>query len=660
MKLSSIAVSNIRSFEYDPDFTKEIAFDDAGLNLLIGPNASGKSNLVEIIMRIFSNVYDITGLSAGGANIDISSLISTTPQATNLQGRPNLPGTFTKHRATPNQESSIKLTVTIDAKDKQNLGVINRNRATLKRLYERNYKEYTDSPFAGNRIFESEISSPRVGTTFEIVLREHKEPFSSYFIEDDSQSLVVKYLRDYGLICTLIDRHNELLNPSTFNAVEKTYPLTHNYQMTADALGLENGTRLIQRLSPPLILVSVQERLSDIDISMQLYGGNGDSNNSLSNRYRQIEQNLSQKTTQGTFSGGRSETFESLKTLIWIDVAKKIEKGVGSKHVVALTNSENTVLLKFNNFLQHFRLRLLLSSVSIESGKMEFTIQESGSSVNAGDISSGQRAIINIAASLVVGDELKAMVLIDEIENHLHPTVQARLRDALIDSALNGSQSIAVTHSPIFVTAETLKNTIRLYIQDGHTVSKRSSLSLTPQNKAIFDILDYTNGSRVFFSDKVILVEGISDEELFVAYLRRVLHDNELEILKVRGDGSLAKWRTVIEDFGVKVYIVADLDTLLSGTRKHEIRSTRTKLSKTASVLWTELTNAEQKAAIKSIKAARGQGRYILQRGALEAYIPTGGGDKTDRVRLFIEKNDWSTLKYKRELRSIFTDISRQ
>lgn len=338
---------------------------------------------------------------------------------------------------------------------------------------------------------------------------------------------------------------------------------------------------------------------------------------------------------------------------------KKIEAGVGTKNVVTQTNSNNPVMLKFNDFLQHFRLKLLLHSVSIEGGRMEFAIQESDSNVNAGDISSGQRAIINIAASLVVGDELKAMVLIDEIENHLHPTVQARLRDALIDSALNGSQSIAVTHSPIFVTAGTLKNTLRLYIQDGHTVSKRSSISLTPRNKAIFDILDYTNGSRVFFSDKVILVEGVSDEELFVAYLRRVLHDNELEILKVRGDGSVQKWRTIIEDFGVKVYVIADLDTLLAKARKHEIKHSRTKLSKDASISWNELTKDEQRNALKRIKSERKNGRYVLQRGALEAYVP-GNGDKTDRVRIFIENNDWSALKYERELRYIFTDISKR
>lgn len=323
MKLSSIAVSNIRSFEYDPTFSKEITFDKAGLNLLIGPNASGKSNVVEIIMRIFSNVYDITGSAAGGANIDVSSLITTRPQTTSLQGRPNLPGTFTKHRATPDKESSIKLTVTIDSKDRQNIRVINQNRSALKNLFDRSYKEYTDSPFVGQRIFESEVEIPRAGTTFVIVLREHKEQFTSYFVEDDGQSLIVKYLRDYGLVCTLIDRYNELLNPITFATIEKTNPLTHNYQMTADALGLTGVTRPIQRLSPPLILVSVQERLSDIDVSMQLYGNNDGGTSSLSSKYRQIEQNLSQKTTQGSFSGGRSETFESLKTLVWLDVAKK-------------------------------------------------------------------------------------------------------------------------------------------------------------------------------------------------------------------------------------------------------------------------------------------------------------------------------------------------
>lgn len=653
MKVASIAISNIRSFEHDPSFQNAIEFDTNGLNLIIGPNASGKSNLVEIMMRIFTNIYDVTGSSMSNYDSDMSSLIRTTPSPTQLSSRAYVPGTFTRHRSYPNESMAIKLKITIDKKDKENLKFIKEKSPLLKRLYSYYFKELDGSGIV--RIFDTEYTVPRLGATYEITLREQKEQHASYLVEDDSNALVVRYLKDYSLVCTLIDMYNELLMPERFAKVEKSNHLNLNYRNTVDILGLSNAAKPLRRLAPPLILMSVQERLSDIDLSFTAHTGEND-NQTSSSKYRQIERNLGQKSTQGVFNGGQSDTFESIKSIIWRDVTSELETGRGSKETIKHINEHNSILQHFNSFVGHFRLKLSLASISISQGRLEFNLTESTNNVNMLDISSGQRAIINIASSLTIGNELRALVLIDEIENHLHPTVQSRLRDAMIQSAHDGSQALAVTHSPVFVNVTTLKSTIRMYMDGGHTVSRKCDVALTRENKAIFEILDYTNGSRVFFSEKVILVEGPSDLELYTAYLRQVMKNEEIEVLRVGGDGGLKKWWKIIEGFGVKVASIGDMDNMLSKARKSEIRAGRTGEAKNHSILWSELEANEYAEVVNNIRANRNTGRYVLEKGALEAYIP-GAGGKTDRARDFITEGDWSKLKHKKELRGIFRAI---
>ncbi len=82
-------------------------------------------------------------------------------------------------------------------------------------------------------------------------------------------------------------------------------------------------------------------------------------------------------------------------------------------------------------------------------------------------------------------------------------------------------------------------------------------------------ILDYDNTSRIFFVNKVILVEGEGDELFFRYYLDKYLDGNgneeetEIEIVNIGGKSAQDKWRCFLEKWGIKVYYVGDWDNVV-------------------------------------------------------------------------------------------------
>ena len=62
MHLAGIKISNLFSFPYLPDISSspEVTFrnhGDANVNLLIGPNGSGKTNFLTIVQHVMKSVF---------------------------------------------------------------------------------------------------------------------------------------------------------------------------------------------------------------------------------------------------------------------------------------------------------------------------------------------------------------------------------------------------------------------------------------------------------------------------------------------------------------------------------------------------------------------------------------------------------------------------
>jgi len=133
------------------------------------------------------------------------------------------------------------------------------------------------------------------------------------------------------------------------------------------------------------------------------------------------------------------------------------------------------------------------------------------------------------------------MIVIDEPELSLHPQLQARVRDYLVEKSAD-RQIVISTHSPKFIDWWAISAGAKIartaITQNGVTLYE---LSDTTRDRIISFLSDMNNphvlgsdANEVFFlDDKVVLVEGQED----ILYLPRALSD-----LKIELNGSFYGW----------------------------------------------------------------------------------------------------------------------
>lgn len=650
MKIHSIAISNIRSFCYDPSFNNEIFFEDSGLSFIIGPNGSGKSNLIEIITRLFSDVYGLDSNQYG--LFDINSLISITDHPQNINIQTLIPATLTKNRITTDNLRSIKFTIVLDLSDIENLTFIKKNADMLKRISDK-YYNITNNECGYDRIFNVDYVIPNQPTTYEVVLEEYED---NKFREKNITSLAVRYLRDYAWVNTLVDIYNSLLYKELFYQTEVAQPTTHNYQSTINSLGINEKSEPISNLNKTLLLMSVQDRVAGINLTYTNTDNSGINMvaNLTSKKRRDIESSISKKSTLGSFSGATSEAFELIKVAIWEEVVRLVETNITIKDVINIINGEYELLRSFNSLIYTFGLNLRLSKIKIDYGSLVFSLNEYDYSIDSNDISSGQKAILNIAANLAVSKKLHSLVLIDEAENHLHPAIQSKLRDLLISQT--HSQVFVITHSSVFINTKTLSSTIRFFSDNKGTKHIKCKEALRGNPKSIVNVLNYSNGARIFFTNKVLVVEGPSDQDFFTSIIRSRYPNEDIEVLSAGSDDQVIKWKNIINKLGVKVCTIRDLDT----AKKGQIKKIRN-IKKGRSLRALDVDPQEYKILIENINKAVKNYDFILRKGSIEEYIPGGVSNYNDKVgsmRLFLDSNNWDKqYLWPRELHGILKKI---
>src|SRR5699024_1968758 len=128
-----------------------------------------------------------------------------------------------------------------------------------------------------------------------------------------------------------------------------------------------------------------------------------------------------------------------------------------------------------------------------------------------------------------------------------------------------GNQFIFSTHSPSFITRDTIPNVKRVYMDDGGssrgvTISKENLNDLDD----LIHITKSHNNERMFFADHVILVEGISDrlivQSLVDYYQNEQSSQGIIEVLEVEGKHELSKYENFLDELKVTHTTIADRD----------------------------------------------------------------------------------------------------
>jgi putative ATP-dependent endonuclease of OLD family len=199
------------------------------------------------------------------------------------------------------------------------------------------------------------------------------------------------------------------------------------------------------------------------------------------------------------------------------------------------------------------------------------------------EIGTGQQQILALSFAHAYAKSFKGqglVLLIDEPEAHLHPLAQKWLAKTMFQMARDGLQIVITTHSPYFINLEYLEGMhLVRKTEDGtyiKTIKKKQLADFCIEKGADSNrtnaetIIPFYTGNATdnilkgFFANKIVLVEGLTEEFALPVYLQQVGLDTlkeGIDIISVGGKGNLAKWWRLFSFFKIPTFVCFDNDS---------------------------------------------------------------------------------------------------
>jgi len=166
------------------------------------------------------------------------------------------------------------------------------------------------------------------------------------------------------------------------------------------------------------------------------------------------------------------------------------------------------------------------------------------------------------------------IILIDEPEIHLHPQMIKRLFD-LFEENISEKQIFLTTHSTLFVQPELLSRVYRT-VQDKEQGTHFHSLAGAKVDTNRLEQELNADNCEMFFADRVLLVEGISDR-IFMRSLLQTFYRNtqlDIKVIPVHGKENVDTYVELLRAFHIRYFVMLDKDAFLD-PNIHTIASVR-------------------------------------------------------------------------------------
>lgn len=427
----------------------------------------------------------------------------------------------------------------------------------------------------------------------------------------------------------------------------------------------------IAPLATPLIYLPVNRGAAGFQSSVELAG------------YNDFE-------TKRHSDGASSRSAPPIMSLAVGRMAQKfrmlLEKDNG---IAAREFHEDSNLKQLTELLRELGYEWSLESVNPLKNQYDIRLKKQGSSFLVGAASSGERELLIYLFAIFALNVRDALIIVDEPELHLHPKWQKTLLQLFIRLAhTTGNQFLLATHSPTFVSPDSIQFVSRVFSHEQMSHILRLNTTALPEAKHLLHIVNSQNNERLFFADKVTLVEGLSDRMFFESVLdhygRSTSNASILEVISVGGKGLFEAYGRLLRACAIKYSIVADLDyveqigtpeikgllTTNSSDIKADVidnvksidgeslvieieRAMSTNNWDHAKHVWDyiksrrrrlrqHLSASEESALDNFLTSKRVDGIFILRLGALECYLPAGHGSKDlDKLIRLLAKKDF-------------------
>jgi putative ATP-dependent endonuclease of the OLD family len=239
-----------------------------------------------------------------------------------------------------------------------------------------------------------------------------------------------------------------------------------------------------------------------------------------------------------------------------------LEKDSGNARTEFYSNQE---IQSLTSILKSLGYAWSLECIDALTNQYDLRLEKQGSSFLINAASSGEKELLTYLFAIYALNVRDALIVIDEPELHLHPKWQSTLLNLFEKlSAETGNQFLLATHSPIFVSPVSIQYVSRVFSTSQHSEIVRLKNESLPEDKHLFSIVNSLNNERMFFADKVILVEGISDRLFFDAVFRKLGlgkgSTQIYEVISVGGKGFFEPYEKVLKACRVPYAVIADLD----------------------------------------------------------------------------------------------------
>ena len=162
-------------------------------------------------------------------------------------------------------------------------------------------------------------------------------------------------------------------------------------------------------------------------------------------------------------------------------------------------------------------------------------------------------------------------LLIDEPEIHLHPGMIKKLIKGI--TAGDTNQVIVTSHSPLFVSAYTLQHVYRVLKdeQGSHVYSLAQSGQHIDRQRLVQEL--NADNLEMFFADKVLLVEGVSDRILMRGLIDRFYEGPyDIKVIYTHGKSNIDVYIDLMKTFHIPYVVMLDRDALHNVAHNFGIR----------------------------------------------------------------------------------------
>lgn len=568
-----------------------------GTKIFIGNNASGKSNFIKILEEFFATlIKDFSFDMSFSTEWNISMRKA-------IQSRNNYTKYLQTNNQTPNQPSILEISLELSDVDYENIGFVCKYVSKINSILDKYSKLNLKFP---EYKLQTLLEQPHT-LTLHASFDEREQEFTI----DESK------LNEYQLFILLCIRYQKLLQIVIviFNQYEKKPEERKRYLLKRSFAILNNNRSNLDFKN----FINPNEIINDLEYSR----------NSLVGytwciyKIWSILENFTQKE------------------LLSPDLNQQ-EKAIDER----LKKSDFFVSLNYM-MKKYFDKQLRVDYVNGMIGF--YMVDEKERVFYFNDLSDGEKSLLTMIFALYGNNLADGFMIVNEPELHLHPQYQKELAEVCEEiSDRIGTQFIISTNSSLFINEKNLTNVYRVYKnKDQNSLISAPKITVDYDDATLMHMLRFENLSKIFFVDKIILVEGDTDAYFFSFYLnylktqpewKNVIRD--YEIININGKGSFSTWRRFLRKFNIKNYFIGDWDNtvdywffsraelnkfyLLANKQIKKQKPEKRYRDYYNRLVQTILTFApkKHKAIIRGIEKLYEDQVFILKEGAIETYVP--------------------------------------